>query len=501
MAYDLGEIGAVVTLNDKPYVDTLNTLSKKTTTTLSKVGRMAAGLFGFGSLLGLLKKSVDAYIVQEDAVNGLERALKKIGQGDYKSKLMDVAKGLQSLTVYGDEATMQAMTLGVNMGLTADKVERATKAAMGLAAQYKRLDLNTAMDLIAKASAGNTRRLKMFNIELDESKSKQEKFNDLLKLGEKAFPLATVQTFGQKLKQAGNAFGDMLEQVGELIVALFDLDSGVQDFTSAITTATEYIKDNLDAWAFEIQYVYEEFRMVAKNVIAIFEPVVSYLVDLFKDGMENISALFQWGFDNAEKIWDNLPDLFVAYLKDIWGSFKKFAEMVNNLFVNLSFAIGKAIRGGGREAFNGIWDDLKKDWEDTLVASVENKVKVLNKIGSELPEMVSTANFQDVIDKYMVLDDTFQKHLQEKEERQLEWEDKFIKRLEKKRRGDEKGNGSPNAESPSDKKNDVQGSFSAAVLNTMLGNNSPEKETAKNTRRMVEQQQETNRKLGSFVYA
>jgi len=499
--FDLGKLGAAVTLDDSGFVNTLGGLENKAKATFSKIARTGFALLGVGSVLGLLKKSVDAYIVQADAVNGLERALKQIGQGDYKSKLLDVAKGLQDVTTYGDEATIQAMTLGVNMGITADRMEEATKAAMGLAAQYKRLDVNTAMDLIAKAAAGNTRRLKMFNIQLDESKSKQEQFNELLKIGGNAFPLATVQTFGQKLKQAANAFGDLLEQIGEFLISLFDLDDGVQSFTKNITTATEYIKDNLDSWAFEIQYVYEEFRMMAKNVVAVFEPLVAYLTDLFKDGLANITSLFQWAFNNAEKIWDNLPDLFWANLKDVWGSFKKFAEMVNNLFVNLSIAIGKAIRGGGREAFDGIWEDLQKDWEETLVAGVENKLKVLDDIGAEMPEMVSTANFQKMVEQYMNLNDKFNKNFREKEERQLEWEDKFIKRRMKKLAGNEKGNGSPNTESPSDRKNDVQGSFSAAVLNAMLGNGSPEKETARNTKKMVEQQAETNRKLEAFTYA
>ena len=173
--FNLGQIGAAVTLDDSEFVKTLGGLEKKTSTVLKKVGSIALAYFGLNSLQKFAEDSVRAYIRQENAVDGLNRALRKLGQGSYSKQLQDVASSLQKITTNGDEATLEVMTLGLNMGIAADKMETATKAAMGLAAKYsQKLDMRTAMELIAKAANGNTARLKMFGIQIDESKSKME---------------------------------------------------------------------------------------------------------------------------------------------------------------------------------------------------------------------------------------------------------------------------------------------------------------------------------------
>lgn len=303
MAFNLGTIGAAITLDDSGYVKTLGSLEEKTNAVLKKVGSIAISLFGFRELAKYAKNAVDAFIVQDNAVNGLTRALQAVGHGGYSKKLQEVASSLQDVTTFGDEATLQVMTLGLNMGLTADKMESATKAAMGLAAKYKQLDLNTAMQLIAKAAQGNTSRLKMFGIQIDETKSKTEQLNELLKKGEDAFPLAKAQTFGQHLIQLQNAWGDLSEQVGEFIVTLFDLDNVTKGATQNVNSMIDWMKDNLDALAYEIQYVYRVLEAGMKSAYALVEPVLTYIYRSVTDLVNNIIALSQWGIENADKVW------------------------------------------------------------------------------------------------------------------------------------------------------------------------------------------------------
>lgn len=552
--FDLGKIGAAVTLDDSDFKRVLGSLEQSTTAVFKKIAGIAAGLFGLKSIADYAKNAVKAYIVQENAVDGLSRALQAVGQGDYKKKLQDVAKGLQDVTAYGDEATMATMTLGLNMGISADRMEEATKAAMGLAAKYNNLDVNSAMRLIARAQAGNTSMLKRYAITLDESKSKQEQFNELLKKGEQAFPLAQARTFGQKLQQLWNAWGDLSEQVGEFIITLFDLDEAQADSMNLIKQATDWMKDNLDELAYEIKFVYRYFEAGVKSAYAIFEPIILYVWRSVKDLATNVVALGQWAFDNADKIWENLPDILSGVLDDIinyfrnwakfyldivvnlakaigtviadtvkgvWDKLKKTAEMIINIGENLAKAIKGVFTGEGIGGFKEMWESVKNDFDNVVSGGFNidtsgfkktwedmktDAIKVAGEIGkyteealnnagvAELPEMQKTAFISDVVDMYKQLPERTGEFFREMEQKQAKDLDKYYKTLQRKRAKDRKGDGKY-VDPVEDTKNNVSGSFSAAVLSGMIGASAPEKETAKNTRQMVEQQRETNREL------
>lgn len=499
MGFNLGTIGAAVTLDDSGYVNTLGGLEQKTNAVLKRISTLAMSFFGLNALKKFAEDSVKAYIRQENAVDALERSLNRIGQGSYSKKLQEVAAAFQKITTYGDEATMEVMTLGLNMGITADKMEQATKAAMGLAAKYSgKLDLKTAMELIAKAANGNTSRLKMFGIQIDESKSKVEQLNELIKQGEDAFPLAKASTFGQHLIQIQNAWGDLQEQVGKFIVTLFDLGDAQKGVLGMIYDATDWLQENVETLVYEIKYVYSYFEAGVKSAYAIFEPVLTYIFDSVKDLCTNIVSIGQWAFDNADKIWDNLPKIFWAHLQDIYDSWKKTFEMILNLAVNFGSALWKAIRGGGADGFRKLWEDLQNDFQDALTASFEHKMKVFQDAGmTPFPEMQKTAFVSDVVEKYKHIAEKFDGIHRDMEKKQVGYYNDYFNALQKKREEDNNDDNKNLAfEDPAAAvKNNVAGSFSAAVLAGMLGATAPEKETAKNTKKMVELQEETNRKL------
>ena len=161
--------------------------------------------------------SVKAFAEEEDALNRLDAAL--TNTGSMAEGAMDryraFASEVQKATVYGDELIISTMAYGHNLGIQASQLEDAAKAAAGLAAKYK-LDLNTAMMLLGRASQGNTMMLKRYGIQLDETLSPQEKFNQLLEIGAKNFGLAEAEarTTSGQLKQLKNQFGDLQEEIG-----------------------------------------------------------------------------------------------------------------------------------------------------------------------------------------------------------------------------------------------------------------------------------------------
>jgi hypothetical protein len=113
------------------------------------------------------------------------------------------------------------MTYAKNLGVQTSQLEAAAKAAVGLAAKY-RLDLNSAMQLVGRASQGQTQMLTRYGIILEETLSPQEKFNALLKIGADSFSLAEAQakTASGEIAQMNNAVGDYGEVLGEFILPI-----------------------------------------------------------------------------------------------------------------------------------------------------------------------------------------------------------------------------------------------------------------------------------------
>lgn len=485
-------IGAKVALDDSAYRQTLMQMGDMTKSILGKVAGFAGAYMGVIGLKSAVEGSVKAFMVQEDAVDDLEDALHIKGADQFSEKLQQVASDLQLVTTYGDEATMATMALGINMGIPAAKMEDATKAAMGLAAAYN-IDLNTAMQLIAKANAGQTGTLSRYGIVLDQTKSKEEQFAELLQRGKDAFPLAEADTLSGKLQQLQNVWGDLMEVVGEFIVELFDVGNTSEGVTQMVSDATAYIKQNLQEWVFEIKYVYAYIEAGIKAVWAIFEPAVTYLWQCFKAGISNIVAIAQWGFENAGKIWENLPDIFVGIGKDILQYWKNIFNGLLNLAINLGKAIWTAIKGGGIEGFKKTFDQLCADAVKTVADSGKYSEEALVRAGVSAFPKLQTGDFGGMVDKYRKIGDTFAQIDADRAAKQARLEEDYARKLERSRAP----KGKPGQQPGGAGKESVAGSFSAAMLNAMLGAGSPEKETAKNTKEMVRLQREQLKKSGT----
>lgn len=502
--FNAGIIEAAATLDDSQYKQKLQGMPGMAQKMLGKFAGLAAGYLSFKAGVGAIKACTSAFMVQEDAVDNLEDALRLKGAEGYSAELQQLASDLQKTTTYGDELTMGVMAQGLNMGLAADKIGDATQAAMGLAAAYN-IDLNTAMQLVAKANAGQTGTLSRYGIVLDQTKSKQEQFAELLKKGKDFMPLAEADTLSAKLTQLQNAWGDLTEVVGQFIVELFGVGDASGGAMEIITACTAYLQQNMDEWVFCIRSVYYEVEAGVKAVWAIFEPAVTFLWQCFKAGMTNIINICKWGFENAGKIWENLPSIFVGIGKDILQYWKNVFTGLLNLAKKLGKAIWRAIEGDGLDGFKDMFNQLCQDAVKTISDSGKYTEEALSRAGvSALPEMQS-GDFSGMVDKYKNIGSKFDAIDRERREKQQRLEFNYARKLEEKARG-KKGRGTGAAAAAGGPeaaaaKTDVAGSFSAAVLSAMLGAGSPEKETAKNTKEMVRlQRQQLEKQVTADAY-
>lgn len=223
----LGELAVYLTANTSAWEKNI-TKAQRDIKSLASVASTAA--IGAGAAVAAFAtKSVMAFMTQEQAVISLEAALRANGEnvGKYSSKLQSFASSIQDATIFGDELVMSQMSMSMAMGVGADKIEQTTKAAIGLTSYG--MDLSTAMLLMAKASQGSFAALSRYGIVVDQTLTKEERYNQILEMTSSKFSIAeaNAQSLTGQWNQMQNAVGDLWEVFGKTISSGLGLGSAI----------------------------------------------------------------------------------------------------------------------------------------------------------------------------------------------------------------------------------------------------------------------------------
>ena len=182
---------------------------------MAKSAAMAAGAyFGARALLGAIKSSIDLFGQQELAEKKLEAALGKTSQ-----KLLNQAKAIQKVTMFGDEQVIEAQALIGSFVKEEDAIMAATEATLDLAAA-KGMELTVAADLVSKTLGSSTNALSRYGIEVTGAVGSTERLESLTgNLADVFGGQATEQTETMQgaLEQMKNAVGDAGEALGEVL--------------------------------------------------------------------------------------------------------------------------------------------------------------------------------------------------------------------------------------------------------------------------------------------
>lgn len=177
----------------------------------------------FSMLSGFIVDSAQAAAESETSLNRLNVSLAQTGiyTEENSKRFQELASEIQRTTAFEDDAVIASAALIQNLGrLSADGLERATKAATDLAATFN-LDLDTAAKLVGKAAEGNTAALGKLGIEFRKGSTDAETFANVLGTIEQRFggaAQAQAKTFAGALAQLENIWGDLKETVGGIII-------------------------------------------------------------------------------------------------------------------------------------------------------------------------------------------------------------------------------------------------------------------------------------------
>jgi hypothetical protein len=195
--------------------------------TFKKLAALGGGIFALGRIKSAMTEWVKLAGVQEQAVAGMTQAMISMGRfsPQLHKKLLDVASGLQEITTFGDEATIEGQKfLLTYKNISDEMLPRASKAMLDLAALMKG-DTRQAANLLGKASIGLASELKRTGITIDENIAKSGDFSLILgeiekQVGGQAEALAATGFGG--LQQLGNLYSDLKEDMGFILTNILN---------------------------------------------------------------------------------------------------------------------------------------------------------------------------------------------------------------------------------------------------------------------------------------
>jgi len=340
--------------------------------------KLTAPILGFGAL------SVKAFVEQEKAEASLRAALAASGQEVEKNMqtLKRMASEIQRVTTVGDEMSLSMAQQGISMGLQAEDMDKATRGAIGLSKAFN-LDLKMAMRASSAALLGQTEMLTRYIPELKNIEDPAERVALVHAKMAEGFTLATAEadTTGGKLAQLKNAFGDLQEQIGEIIAEyLTPLVAKLRGIITELENADPAMV-RLGVQIAGIVAVVGPLLLIMGKLIAILTTTWVW-VGALGVGLGVIIDKIGFMQEAGEALGQLLIDIWsgdvVASIGSLIALLGELIELFTGPF-GLSFSADRV-----RQDFINLFSTAKR-WADNLVSSLKSVLDFLGKIAAKMP--------------------------------------------------------------------------------------------------------------------
>lgn len=221
-------------------------------------------------ILALGAASVKAFDEQAKAETKLLTALK--GRTDVQQRLIEQAKQLQEITLFGDEETIAAQSMLAMMGLEEEAIRNLIPLIQDFAAA-KEMDLVTAADLVAKSMGSSTNALSRYGIEITGAVGSSERLNTAVtelteKFGGQAEEIAKIGA--GPLIQMKNQLGDLAEELGMRLMPYVNQFVGfMKELIKKFDELTNSQKDNIVKWSLIVATIGPALIIFGKLVVGV----------------------------------------------------------------------------------------------------------------------------------------------------------------------------------------------------------------------------------------
>jgi len=329
---------------------------------------------------------------QEDAVNSLNTALKTAGtfSAQASKDIQDFASSLQQTSIVGDETILQMIGLAQAFVTTADEAKELTKVALDFSVGAG-IQFTEAVRRLGRGVQGASGDIANFAPEIRKLTKEQLAAGEATRiLGERFSGAAEsqIKTFSGVVSQLANNFGDLLENLGNLVTkspAIISVLTVISDKIADIAASTTGLdKFNESVKAFVLTAV-KIGQVIAAFVVVPIELVLN-AIDALANSIEVTIKSFGVGISAAfgglisffapdSEFATSINQFTEKFNADVEGladktveSFKKigdisFAESFASLLGDLEFAVNKSddLTNKIGDSFKGLAKDVKKN--------------------------------------------------------------------------------------------------------------------------------------------
>lgn len=281
MATSAGEIEVKLTLNADDFKKGLQqgkTDTENFQSVLSGLGKTLLAVFSFTEVANFFRQSLTAYGENELAVARLVNALNNQGIASQKvvNHLESLASALSDVSGESDTAIINAETLLTTFGVQGETMKQVTTAALNLSAATG-IDLQRAVMLLGKAYEGETGTLSRYGVVVNSHLDLNKRFAAVMDQVNTRFggaAQAQADTYSGKVKQLGNAFNKLEEEVGKFLSGPGgSLLSWITSIVRELTSFMGVVNNATSGWsAFALiigSLVLHSFEMLASTILTL----------------------------------------------------------------------------------------------------------------------------------------------------------------------------------------------------------------------------------------
>jgi hypothetical protein len=266
-----------------------------------------------------LKEMITGFNEAQAADTKLNSALKASGAEveNNSKRLSELALSLRSISTHSDDALKEAMALGIQMGIGADKIGEYTTAAVGLARALG-ISVEDAMSNLAREANGMPTRLNKTIPALDGVTNASERLAIISKFAAGGLEQEQAQaaTLAGRMKQLWEVLGDFgdivmgvlgpaLTWAAEKLLGMARVAQAV--FTAIGEVAAPYIQKAADF----LSYLGEQAGIAADTLFSTMMPALQFLEQYLLAVADGI----QWLVTQAM----NMGGAFVGWIEQITG--------------------------------------------------------------------------------------------------------------------------------------------------------------------------------------
>lgn len=283
----------------------------KLKTKFGAFGAMMATAFAGTAIFSFLKGSVEAFFESEKAAASLEQQL-----GYTSDALNAYAAAVQKTTVYEDDLVIGAMTRIAAFTKDEEQIKALTAASLDLAAA-KGMDLVSAADMVAKSFGSEMNALARSSIVLDGAAGSTERLHQLTEGISRLYAgqaSAQAQTYGGKIANLKNRFGDLRENIGKAMMPALEglgkMFGKMNDQANTTGGSVGALEGVFNAFATVLGSVW----LVAYGVGGTIGVLGATLAKLVTLDFEGVSDAFNQGFSD---LWNEIKNISYS-IGDMW---------------------------------------------------------------------------------------------------------------------------------------------------------------------------------------